>query len=163
MLRTKVEWKEWKKRAITPKVWSLRLWFLCTALLPNVIYIPMKFHVNALYSFKVILQIKFKKENEQMAITPKAWCLELWFLCSALLLHDIYLPMKFHADTLHRTSRFLYATYRGQNTYKWLIKHTKQLSQRTRKIKLQNDVEQLDYLKVRHKHKTPVVVIQSQR
>jgi len=35
-------------------------------------------------------------------ITPKVWCLELWFLCTALLLNDIYLPTKFHVDALHR-------------------------------------------------------------
>jgi len=34
------------------------LWVLCTALLPNEIYLPMKFHVDALHSFKVMLRTK---------------------------------------------------------------------------------------------------------
>ena len=44
---------------------------------------------------------KFKYENQQRAITSKVWCPELWFLCTALLLNEIYLPMKFHVDALH--------------------------------------------------------------
>jgi len=60
-----------EQRSITPKICSFELWFLCTALLLNEIYLPMKFHVNALHSFKVMLRTKFKNENEQRAITPK--------------------------------------------------------------------------------------------
>jgi len=44
---------------------------------------------------------KFKYENEQRAITPKVWNFELWFLCTALLLDEIYLPMKFHGDAFN--------------------------------------------------------------
>jgi len=115
--------------AITPKVWSFELWFLCTALLLNEIYIPMKFQVNALHSFKVMLRTKFKNENEQRAITPKVWSFEVWFLYTALLLNEIYLPMKFHVYALHSfkvmlgqkrdgrtdrgTCRMLYATLPG--------------------------------------------------
>ena len=40
------------------KCLSLELWFLCTALLPNEIYLPMKFHVDALHSFEIILRTK---------------------------------------------------------------------------------------------------------
>jgi len=40
-------------------------------ILLNKIYLPMKFHVDALHSFKVMLRTKFKNENEQRAITPK--------------------------------------------------------------------------------------------
>jgi len=66
-----------EQRATTPKVYQLELWFLCTALLLNEIYLPIKFHVDALHSFKVMLRTKFKNENEQRTITPKVWQLEL--------------------------------------------------------------------------------------
>jgi len=56
MLRTKLKNKNW--RAITLKVLSVELWFLCIALFLNEIYLPMKFHVNALHSFKVMLRTK---------------------------------------------------------------------------------------------------------
>jgi len=100
MLRTNFK-NENEQRAITPKVWNFELWFLCTALLLNEIYSPMKFHVDALHNFKVMLWTKFKYENEQRAITLKVWNFELWFLSNALLLNEIYLPMKFHVDALH--------------------------------------------------------------
>jgi len=35
------------------------------------LYMPMKFQVNSLYTFLVMLRTKFKNENEQRAITPK--------------------------------------------------------------------------------------------
>jgi len=89
-----------QQRAITPKVKCLELWFLCIALLLNEIYLPMKFQVSSLNTFRVMLWTKFKNENDQRAITPKVWSLELWFLCTALLLNEIYLPMKFHVDAL---------------------------------------------------------------
>jgi len=100
MLRTKFK-NENEQRAITPKVRSFELWFLCTALLLNEIYLHMKFQVSSLNTFWDMLQTKYKNENEQRAITPKVWSFKLWFLCTALLLNDIYLPMKFHVDTLH--------------------------------------------------------------
>jgi len=74
---------------------------MCTALLLNEIYLHIKFQVSSLNSFWVMLWTKFKNENEQRAITPKVWNFELWFLCTALLLNEIYLPMKFHVDALH--------------------------------------------------------------
>ena len=52
-------------------------------------------------TFWVIFWTKFKYENQLRASTPKVWCLELWFLCIALLLNEIYLPMKFHVDALY--------------------------------------------------------------
>jgi len=106
MLRTKFK-NENEQRAIPPKVWCLKLWFLCTALLLNEIYLPMKFHVDALHSFKVMLRTKFNNENEQRAITPKVWSFEFWFLCTALLLNEIYLPMKFQVSSLN--TRLSYA------------------------------------------------------
>jgi len=44
---------------------------LCTALLLTEIYLPIKFHVNALHRFKVMLRTKFMYENQQRAITSK--------------------------------------------------------------------------------------------
>jgi len=57
MLRTKFnnEKEQWE---ITPNVWNFELWFLCPALFTNEIYLPMKFHVDALHNFKVILRTK---------------------------------------------------------------------------------------------------------
>ena len=76
--------REKRKTQIKNYHWSL---FLCIALLLNEIYLPIKFHVEAWHSFKVMLRTKFKNENEQRAITPKVWSFELWFLCTALLLN----------------------------------------------------------------------------
>jgi len=61
----------------------------------------MKSHVDALHSFQVMLWTKFKYENQQRAITPTVLWLELWFLCTACPLNEIYLPVKFHVDALH--------------------------------------------------------------
>jgi len=99
MFRTKFEYEN-LQRAITPKVWCLELWFLCTALLLNEIYLSMKFTVRSSNTSWVMLQTKFKNENKQRAITPKVSNFELWFLFTALLLNEIYLPMKFHVDAL---------------------------------------------------------------
>ena len=109
MLRTKFK-NENEQRAITPKVWNFELWCLCTALFLNKIYLPIKFHVDALHNFKVMLRTKFKYENEQRAITLKVWNFELWFLCTALFLNKIYLPIKFHVLTLHINFKFMLRT-----------------------------------------------------
>ena len=45
---------------------------------------------------RVMLRTKFKYENKQRAITQKLSKQELWFLCTALRLDEIYPPMKFH-------------------------------------------------------------------
>ena len=68
ILRSKFKYEN-QQRAITPKACHLELWFLCTALLLNEIYLPMKFQVGSLNTFRVMLRTKFK--NEQRAITPK--------------------------------------------------------------------------------------------
>ena len=41
-------------------------------------------------------QTKFKYENKQRAITQKLSKRELWFMCTALPLDEIYPPTKFH-------------------------------------------------------------------
>jgi len=61
----------------------------------------MQFHVNALLRFEVILRTKCKNENEQRAITPTVWCLELWFLCIAVFLYETNLHILFYVDALN--------------------------------------------------------------
>jgi len=75
----------------------------------------MKFHVNALTTLKVMLRTKFKNKNKQRAITPKVRCLELWFLCTALLINETYLPTKFHVDALH-SFKVMLRTKKDQRT-----------------------------------------------
>ena len=48
-----------------------------------------------------MLWTKFKYENKQRAITQKLSKQELWFLCNALHLDEIYPTMKFHNRSLH--------------------------------------------------------------
>ena len=85
-----------EQRAITQKLSHEELQFLCTACLLGDIYPPMKFHDNTFYTFGVMVRTKFKYKIEQRAITQKLSHAELQFLCTALLLDDIYPPMKFH-------------------------------------------------------------------
>jgi hypothetical protein len=40
-----------------------------------------------------------KGKNKQWAIIQKLGKVELWLLCTAHLLNEIYLPTKFHVDT----------------------------------------------------------------
>ena len=58
----------YNKRILSQNVTNApeELWFLCTALLLNEIYLPMKFHVNALYSFKVMLRTKKGRTDRQV-------------------------------------------------------------------------------------------------
>ena len=39
------------QRTITPTLFNIKLWFLCTALLLNKIYLPIKFQVYSTNSF----------------------------------------------------------------------------------------------------------------
>ena len=73
-LRTKFK-NENEQRAKTPKVWNFELWFLCTALHHNEIYLPMKFHVDALHSFKVMLWTKKRRTDWRTdeSITSRAY------------------------------------------------------------------------------------------
>ena len=70
--------------------------FMCTALPLEEIYPPTKFRNHSEYNFGDMLRTKFKYENKQRAITLKLSKQELWFLCTALRLDEIYPPMKFH-------------------------------------------------------------------
>jgi len=73
----------------------------------------MIFQVSSLNTVLVILRTKFKNENEQRAIPPKVRRFQLWFLCTVLLLNEIYLPMQFHDDAL-RSFKVLLRTINGR-------------------------------------------------
>ena len=94
MLLTKFKYEN-KQRAITEKSSKRELRFMCTALPLDEIYPPTKFHIHSWYSFGDMLRTKFKAEIKQRAITQKLSKRELWFLCTALRLDEIYPPMKF--------------------------------------------------------------------
>ena len=95
MHRKKYKYKK-KQRAITQKLSKQELQFMCTVLPLDKIYPPTKFHNHSKYSFGDMLRTKFKYENKQRAITQKLSKRELWFLCTALCLDEIYPHMKFH-------------------------------------------------------------------
>ena len=95
MLQTKFKYEN-KQMAITQKLSKRELWFLCTTLGLDEIYPPTKFHNPKWYSFGDMLRTKFKYENKQRAVTQKLTKRELWFLCTALPLDEIYPPTKFH-------------------------------------------------------------------
>ena len=95
MHRTKFKYEN-KQRAVTQKLSKPELRFMCTALSLDVIYPPTKFHNHSKYSFGNMHRTKFKYESKQRAITQKISKEELWYMCTALLLDEIYPPTKFH-------------------------------------------------------------------
>ena len=95
MLRTKFKYEN-KQRAITKKISTQELQFMCNALPVDEIHPPTKFHNHSWYSYGDMLWTKFKYDNKQRAITQKLSKRELWCLCTALHLDEIYTPMKFH-------------------------------------------------------------------
>ena len=55
------------------------------------------------------MHVKILQKQElcqQRAIAPKVWCLELWFLCTAFNLDEVYLPMKFQVSGLNTFTKF---------------------------------------------------------
>ena len=95
MLWTKIKYEN-KQRAITQKLTKGELWFFCTALRLDEIYLPMKFYNRRQHSLGDVPQTKSKYENKQRAITQKLTKQKLWFMCTALPLDEIYPPTKFH-------------------------------------------------------------------
>ena len=95
MHRIKVKYES-KQRAITEKKKKKQTRVMVHSALPLEIYPPTKFHNHSWYSFGDMLRTKFKYENKQRAITQKLGKQELWFMCTALLLDEIYPPTKFH-------------------------------------------------------------------
>ena len=81
-----------KQRAITQKSSKQELQFICTALPVDEIYPPTKFHNHSSYTFGDMFWTKFKYENKQRTITQKLSKQELWFMCTALPLDEIYPP-----------------------------------------------------------------------
>ncbi len=69
----------------------------------------MKFHDPSYYTLRDILRTRFKSEKQQRAITQRIGQVELWFLCTALPLGEIYTPMKFH-DPSYYTFRDILRT-----------------------------------------------------
>ena len=86
-----------KQRAITQRLSKQQLWFMCTALPLDEIYPPTEFHNHSNYSFADMHRTKVKFESKQRAITKKKKKKkqELWFMCTALPLDEIYPPTKF--------------------------------------------------------------------
>ena len=95
MLWTKFKYEN-KQRAITQKISKQELQFMFTALPLDESYPSTKFHNHSKYSFGDMHRTKFKYESKQRAITQKLSKQELWFMCTALPLDEIYLPTKFH-------------------------------------------------------------------
>ena len=96
MHQTKLYYES-KQRAITQKISKQELRFMCTALPLNKIYPPTKFHNHSNYSFGDGHRTKVKFESKQRAITKKKKSKqELWSMCTALPLDEIYPPTKFH-------------------------------------------------------------------
>ena len=60
-------------------------------------------------------------ENQQRAITPKVWCLELCFLCTALLLNEIYLPLKFKVSSLNTLLVILGTKFGAKKLNSWTV------------------------------------------
>ena len=86
-----------KKRAITQNLGKQKLRFMCTAHPLDEIYPPTKFHNHSNYSFGDMHRTKVKFESKQRAITKKKKSKqELWFMCTALPLDEIYPPTKLH-------------------------------------------------------------------
>jgi hypothetical protein len=98
MARTKLKYEN-KQRAITQKIRNAGYLFLCTALPFNETYHPIKFQVHGFYTLGEMARTKIKYENQQRAITQKLGSAEYQFLCTALLLNEIYHPMKFQVHS----------------------------------------------------------------
>ena len=93
---TKVKYEN-TQSAISKKKSEQDLWLMCIALPVDEIYPPTKFHNHPKYSFGDMHRTKVKYENKQRAINEKKKSKqELWFMCTALPLDEIYPPTKFH-------------------------------------------------------------------
>jgi len=77
---------------ITSTYCMAELLLLYTALLLKKIYQPAKFLVVTSRSFIVMSGTQFKCKNKQMAIFQTLGKAEIRFLCTALLINEMYLP-----------------------------------------------------------------------
>jgi hypothetical protein len=62
MARTKIKYEN-EQRAITQKIRNAEYLFLCTALLLNELYHPMKFQVHSFHTLEEMARTKIKFEN----------------------------------------------------------------------------------------------------
>jgi hypothetical protein len=97
MARTKIKYEN-QQTAIFKKIRNAEYWFLCTALLLNEIYHPMKFQVHSFYSGREMARTKFKYENLQMAITQELRSAEYRSLCTALWVIERSIHTKFEVN-----------------------------------------------------------------
>ena len=74
-----------------------------------------------------MLRTKFKYENKQRAITQKLSKQELWFLCTALPLDEIYPPTKFHNHSYYTFGDMLRTKFKFENNQRAI---TQKLSKR---------------------------------
>ena len=99
MHQKKFKYEKKNQRAITQRLSKQELQFMCTALPLDEIYPPTKFHNHSNNSFGDMHQKKFlslKVNKGQSLKKKKKSKQELWFMCTALPLDDIYPPTKFH-------------------------------------------------------------------
>ena len=88
---------------------------MCTALPLVEIYPPTKFHNHSNHSFGDMHRTKVKFESKQRAITKKKSKQELWFMCTALPLDEIYPPTKFHNDSYYSFGDMLRTKFKYEN------------------------------------------------
>ena len=96
MHQTKFKFKKTKQRAVTQNLGKQELRFLCIALCLDEIYPPAKFHNHSQYSLRYAPEKIQVLKKQQRAKTQKLSEQELMFMCTALLLDEIYQPTKFH-------------------------------------------------------------------
>ena len=73
-----------------------------------------------------MLRTKFKYENKQRAITQKSSKQDLWFMCTALPLDEIYQPTKFHNHTKYSFGDMHQTKVKYENKQRAIIKKSKQ-------------------------------------
>ena len=96
MHQTKFKYEKKKQRAITQRLSKQELQLMSTALPLDEIYPPTKFHNHSNYSFRDMHRTKVKFEVNKGQSLKKKSKQELWFMCNALPLDEIYPPTKFH-------------------------------------------------------------------
>ena len=115
MHQTKFKYEKKNQREITQKLSKQELWFMCTALPLDEIYPPTEFYNHSKYNFRDMQMTKFKFKSKQRAITHKISKQELWFLCTALPLDEIYPPTKFHNYSLYSFGDMLRTKFKYEN------------------------------------------------
>ena len=112
-----------KKRAITQNLGKQELRFMCIALPLDEIYPPTKFHNHSCYSLGDMHQTKFKYEKKQRAVTQRLSKQELWFMCTALPLDEIYPPTKFHNHSNYSFGDMLRKKFKYENIQRAKLKN----------------------------------------